>query len=307
MTAAVIQQENLKAVMDAYRARTGTTAEISLVDLPALIRAIPATASYDLSKDYVEGKESIIVEDGARSIKDYAFQSEAFKQITLPETVTSIGLRAFDTCSNLEGITNFNDLSALRTIGERAFANDGQFGTLSGQTELSLPNLTNIGASAFVSTHVQKINFPKAGVGNMSFQYCSYLTEAVIGYNASSLFSGCSQMTKARTTLASTIYGNSFKGCSALQELIFDTAKTISASAFNGATSLTTLVLKYSSGVSLSSTNAFTNTPFASGGTGGTIYCPQALIDSGYYTTATNWSSLAINQILPIEGSVYDD
>ena len=57
---------------------------------------------------------------------------------------------------------------------------------------------------------------------------------------------------------------------------------------------------------SLSNVNAFTGA-FASGGTGGTLYVPQALIAS--YQSATNWSTIlgyANNQILPIEGSIYE-
>lgn len=70
---------------------------------------------------------------------------------------------------------------------------------------------------------------------------------------------------------------------------------------------LTKLILRKSSVVSLAATGAFNNTPFASGGTGGTLYVPSALISS--YQSATNWSTILgyeNNQILPIEGSIYE-
>ena len=45
-----------------------------------------------------------------------------------------------------------------------------------------------------------------------------------------------------------------------------------------------------------------------SNGSGGTLYVPQALIST--YQSATNWSTIlgyANNQILPIEGSIYEN
>ena len=76
---------------------------------------------------------------------------------------------------------------------------------------------------------------------------------------------------------------------------------------FTGCSVLKTLILRPASLVSLGNINNFNSTPFASGGTGGTLYVPQSLISS--YQSATNWSTIlgyANNQILPIEGSIYE-
>ena len=56
----------------------------------------------------------------------------------------------------------------------------------------------------------------------------------------------------------------------------------------------------------LANVNAFVGTPFASGGSGGTLYVPAALIPS--YQSATNWSTIlgyANNSIQAIEGSEF--
>lgn len=77
--------------------------------------------------------------------------------------------------------------------------------------------------------------------------------------------------------------------------------------AFNGDTHLTKLIIRGSNVPTLGGTGTFTGTPFASGGTGGALYVPSALIAS--YQAATNWSTIlgyANNQILPIEGSIYE-
>ena len=65
-------------------------------------------------------------------------------------------------------------------------------------------------------------------------------------------------------------------------------------------------MLRKTSVTTLGNVAHFDGTPFASGGTGGTLYVPQALIAD--YQAATNWSTIlgyANNKILPIEGSIY--
>ena len=82
---------------------------------------------------------------------------------------------------------------------------------------------------------------------------------------------------------------------------------TISNWQFSDDRKLKTLLLRSSAMIALMNVNAFNKTPFASGGTGGTLYVPQDLISS--YQSASNWSTIlgyANNQILSIEGSIYE-
>lgn len=76
---------------------------------------------------------------------------------------------------------------------------------------------------------------------------------------------------------------------------------------FSGDTQMDTLIVRSTDLVPIGQLNHFDNTPFASGGAGGILYVPSALISS--YQAATNWSTIlgyANNQILPIEGSIYE-
>jgi len=77
---------------------------------------------------------------------------------------------------------------------------------------------------------------------------------------------------------------------------------------FYGDSSFGTLIIRGSTMMPLADTSAFSNaTKFRSGGAGGTLYVPQSLIAS--YEAATNWSTIlgyTNNQILPIEGSIYE-
>jgi hypothetical protein len=82
---------------------------------------------------------------------------------------------------------------------------------------------------------------------------------------------------------------------------------TYANNAFNGDTHLTKLIIRGSAVPTLGGTAAFTNTPFASGGSGGTLYVPSALISD--YQAASNWSTIlgyATNSIVAIEGSIYE-
>lgn len=76
---------------------------------------------------------------------------------------------------------------------------------------------------------------------------------------------------------------------------------------FNRCSALKTLIIRGPYCIAIGGTGAFSATPFGSNGSGGTLYVPQAMIAT--YQADTNWSVIlgyASNQILPIEGSIYE-
>ena len=75
----------------------------------------------------------------------------------------------------------------------------------------------------------------------------------------------------------------------------------------NGCSVLDTIILRSPTLARMGDVNALGGTSFDSNGSGGTLYVPQALIST--YQSATNWSKIlgyTNNQILPIEGSIYE-
>ena len=84
----------------------------------------------------------------------------------------------------------------------------------------------------------------------------------------------------------------------------------------SNATNLTVLILRKSAAiVPMNNSNALNNTPFKSGGTGGTIYIPKALYDhlgdnsALDYKAASNWSTYDGYGTITwakIEGSIYE-
>lgn len=105
-----------------------------------------------------------------------------------------------------------------------------------------------------------------------------------------------------------TAFSQMFSGCTGLKKIDLPIAKEIHNGAFRNGSALTTLILRKTDAVCvLRDVAAFGGTPFASGGTGGTVYCPASLISQ--YQTATNWSTLyaaGSMTFVAIEGSEYE-
>ncbi len=103
--------------------------------------------------------------------------------------------------------------------------------------------------------------------------------------------------------------GYYFSGGASLQHIdIGENLSGIASNTFNGASGLENLVIRRTAtACTLNNVNAFNGTPFASNGTGGTLYVPSALISS--YQSASNWSTIlgyTNNQIKSIESTHTD-
>lgn len=164
-----------------------------------------------------------------------------------------------------------------------------------GIQSIELPECLSLGASSFFGcTSLVSFKAPKAAIGQYSAR----------------CFQGCTSLEVISLPSQKAMYGWTFLNCSALRavdlgELCTDVNGT---ETFKNDVVLNVIILRHKDGItSLSGIGGFDNTPFASGGSGGTLYVPQALISS--YQNATNWSTIlgyTNNQILPIEGSIYE-
>ena len=121
-------------------------------------------------------------------------------------------------------------------------------------------------------------------------------------------FYQCKKLTKiVLPNLRGTIEPSGCAFCSALE--LFDMyGATIGTSAFRSCTALKTIVIRRTDKpASLTAASAFTSTPLASNGAGGTVYVPAALIEA--YKTTSNWSALYDGgkcTFAAIEGSQYE-
>lgn len=189
------------------------------------------------------------------------------------------------------------------------------FQDFTGITSFSSNKAQVINGYAFQNcSNMATVNFPSCTKLNGScFENCSALATIDLSNNyslsGSNQFRSCTSLVRFLCWANGTVT-NMFYGCSNLESL--DMAHlgvyNVAGGCFNNCAKLIVLVLRKTSGiVALANVVVFNGTPFASGGTGGTLYVPSALISS--YQSATNWSTIlgyANNQILPIEGSIYE-
>ena len=183
---------------------------------------------------------------------------------------------------------------------------------------ISLPNATMINASAFANcTNLSSVEIPSVtNILPNAFNNCSALTSIDLksvtligssGFAFSALTVLCAPNAKVRTQVSRNNIHLTTVDILAGAANDAGTTMGISAYTFQSNTALTTLILRSTDFCKLDNISAFTDTPFASGGSGGTLYVSSALVSQ--YTQATNWSTIlgyTNNQILPIEGSIYE-
>ena len=126
-------------------------------------------------------------------------------------SVTSIGLRAFEYCSELTSVTIPNSVTY---IGNYAFYE------CSGLTSVTIPNsVTYIGEGAFIScSGLTSVTIPNSvtSIGYYAFEGCSSLTSVTIPNSVTSIdddaFSGCSGLTSVTLPNNATIHSRAFIG-----------------------------------------------------------------------------------------------
>lgn len=248
-------------------------------DLTAVADAIRAKSGGSAALAFPAGFVSEIGNIPSGGSSSYSDMVNAFAKkeisgdIVLDSSVTGFPITYF---MSEQPITSF------RADGLLYMANYSFYGCRSLES-ISFPNLVNLYAAQCFRdcTSLRLACFPKLGGSQ---------TPGAIGYFYSSTFQGCTSLETADLN----VLGTSNRG--------------LFATDFFGCTSFKTLILRKSDGVCpLGNINVFQNSPFASGGSGGTLYVPQTLVSA--YQSATNWSTIlgyANNQILPIEGNIYE-
>ncbi len=197
----------------------------------------------------------------------------------------------------IEGtVTEINDSTATK-IGKFAFGKGSSLAASEAKlTSVRFPEANNVDNYAFYyNRKLASASFPKATrLEEQALAYCESLTSVDIpsatylGFNC---FYNCKALKSLYLPSVTGLNQMVFSNCSALEWIDFVKLAQIQYSVFPGCKVLSTLILRKDSGVcGLGSSSGFNSTPFASGGTGGIVLCPQSLIAE--YTNATNWSTL---------------
>ena len=226
---------------------------------------------------------TVNVSGGGVSLLDVVKRIEPSGAVVLDDT-SNFNIRPYF-FQAYTGITSFSSNKA-KELQAYAFQN------CSNMTSVNCPNCTKLEASVFegcskVASITLSTNY---SVAANAFRTCTSLVNFDFwgSGTANTLFYGCSNLEKV--------------DCKNLNLYNF------SANTFQNCSKLNVLIIRKTSGVAgLANISAFSSTPFASGGTGGTLYVPNDLISS--YQSASNWSTIlgyANNSIQKIEGSIYE-
>ena len=170
---------------------------------------------------------SYVIPNSVTSIGDRAFFAcNSLSEVVIPNSVTSIGDRAFSFCSSLAEVVIPNSVTS---IGDYAF-----FGC-SSLSEVVIPNsVTSIGENAFSGcSSLAEVVIPNSvtSIGEGAFSFCSSLSEVVIPNSVTSIgegaFSFCSSLSEVVIPNSVTSIGEgAFSFCSSLSEVVIPNSVT---------------------------------------------------------------------------------
>ena len=186
---------------------------------------------------------AIILNEGTKIINGYVFRDcMNLTSITIPNSVTEIGISTFENCTNLEYMTMPNSVTS---IGSSAF-----YGC-SSLTSINISDgVTEIDSDAFKGcSSLTSITIPDSvtSIGDDAFEDCSSLTSINIPDGVTelygSVFDHCSSLTSITIPDSVTSIGyDAFRCCSSLKNInIPNSVTSIGDSAFYGCSSLTSI------------------------------------------------------------------
>ena len=171
-------KEKWTALLDAIRSKAGKTDTLTADTAKTAVAGIKAGNTYDVSKDYAEGtKSEPVIESGITHIKDNLFSGERnIVNVTIPDTVTSIGQGAFGNCSKL-ALTSLPP--KLVSIGSSAFYYCFKIAF----TELPA-SVKTVGLQAFTYSGISTLTIKgPITFSQQAFSSCTSLKNFIIDYD----------------------------------------------------------------------------------------------------------------------------
>ncbi len=192
-----------------------------------------AYAKHLYSDENTEIKE-LVIPNSVTSIGDRAFLGcSGLTSVTIPNSVTSIEQNAFRDCSGLTSVTIPNSVTSIDRYA---------FSGCSGLTSVTIGNsVTSIGGGAFYEcSGLTSVTIPNSvtSIGDRAFYCCSSLTSVTIPNSVTSIeeytFVGCYGLTSIIIPDSVNIIRNAaFSGCSNLSSVtVGSRLKTIVSKAF---------------------------------------------------------------------------
>ena len=245
-----------------YNITAATTVEVGQNIAISGVVVIPATVNYNNTNYQVT------------RIGNYAFQY-GISSVTIPNTITSIGIDAFRNCTSLTAIAI---PTSVTSIGNDAFAyctgltsvtipnsvtsiSTGTFSQCSGLTSVTIPNsVKSIGSRSFDGCFgLISVTIPNSvtSIGSSAFSMCSSLTSINIPNSIISieggLFNGCTSLNSVNIPNSVTnIGGYAFRDCIGLTSITIPSSVTsIDEWTFYGCIGLTSVSVNWTTPLSI--------------------------------------------------------
>ena len=197
---------------------------------------------------WINGEEitDLVIPETVTSIGHRAFcGASALKSVKIPDTVTSVGFAAFAECSGLPSIELPNSITAIR---------EGAFSGCTSLTSIRIPDsITLIDISTFKDcTGLKSVEIPSSvtTIGNNAFSNCSGLPSIEIPNSVTTIenyaFYKCNGLTSMELpNSVSSIGAGAFQYCSELKSIILpESLASIGLYTFEYCTSLTMMECK---------------------------------------------------------------
>ncbi len=201
----VIPSEYKGIPVTAIKDHAGWTSELQSLVIPDSITHIGSYA-------FASVKIPINLPSSVKTIASEAFATYAYTSVVIPNSVESIGERAFEQCDNLKSLTLGNGIKSIPFLGDHT-------------------DFESLEEVRFTGTPDEWVE--------LDFGYCGNTYPNNPVYYAGKLFFGDTEAVEVNISTAKVINSEAFKGCTSLQKIIIgESVEMIHEDAFNKCSSL---------------------------------------------------------------------